>query len=119
MQNYSDCFQKVKKKCFNFISAQETKKENKPGDVYIQTSAECGSCKKRIEEKLNYTKGVRFAELDLRDKVLHVKFSTKKISLEEIKNILSETGYDADDVKANPKAVKELPACCQPGGMSK
>ena len=27
MQNYSDCFQKVKKKCFNFISAQETKKE--------------------------------------------------------------------------------------------
>ncbi len=27
MQNYSDCFQKVKKKCFNFISVQETKKE--------------------------------------------------------------------------------------------
>ena len=27
MQNYSDCFQKVKKKCFKFISAQETKKE--------------------------------------------------------------------------------------------
>ena len=27
MQNYSDCFQKVKKKCFNFISTQETKKE--------------------------------------------------------------------------------------------
>ena len=27
MQNYSDCFQKVKKKCFNFISSQETKKE--------------------------------------------------------------------------------------------
>ena len=27
MQNYSDCFQKVKKKCFNFISSQETKTE--------------------------------------------------------------------------------------------
>ena len=27
MQNHSDCFEKVKEKCFNFISSQETKKE--------------------------------------------------------------------------------------------
>ena len=27
MQNHSDCFEKVKKKCFHFISSQETKKE--------------------------------------------------------------------------------------------
>ena len=27
MQNHSECFQKVKVKCFNFISSQETKKE--------------------------------------------------------------------------------------------
>jgi len=27
MQNYFDCFQKVKKKCYSFISSQETKRE--------------------------------------------------------------------------------------------
>ena len=27
MQNHLDCYQKVKKKCFNFINLQETKKE--------------------------------------------------------------------------------------------
>ena len=27
MQNHLDCYQKVKKKCFNFIASQETKKE--------------------------------------------------------------------------------------------
>ena len=27
MQNHLDCYQKVKKKCFNFITSQETKKE--------------------------------------------------------------------------------------------
>lgn len=85
--------------------------------VEIQTSAECGDCKNRIEEKLNYTKGVKFAELDLETKKVKVKFSPKKISLEDIKRILSETGYDADEVKAIPEAVKKLPACCQPGGM--
>jgi len=28
----------------------------------IQTSAQCGDCKERIEGKLNYTKGIKFAE---------------------------------------------------------
>ena len=27
MQNHLDCYQKVKKKCFDFITSQETKKE--------------------------------------------------------------------------------------------
>lgn len=88
-------------------------------EVKIKTSAECGSCKDRIEEKLNYTKGIQFAELDVLSKELTVKFNSKKISLVQIKKELSELGYDADEVKANPKSVKELPACCQPGGMKK
>lgn len=92
------------------VSAQES------GEAKIQTSAECGSCKTRIEDKLNYTKGIKFAELDLTTKVLEVKYSPKKITLAEIKTILSETGYDADEVKANPAAVESLPACCKPGG---
>lgn len=85
----------------------------------IMTSAECGQCKDRIEGVLNYTKGVKFAELDVPSKVVTVKYSTKKISLDEIRQILSETGYDADEVKANPEEVKKLPMCCQPGGMHK
>ncbi len=97
---------------FTGVSYSQTVEEAK-----IKTSAECGSCKERIEEKLNYTGGVRFAELDVESKVLTVKYSTKKITLDEIKKILSELGYDADDVKANPKAVEKLPTCCKPGGM--
>ena len=87
--------------------------------VVIQTSAECGSCKTRIEEKLNYTKGVKFAELNLDDKKVTVKYSTNKITLAEIKQILAETGYDADEVKAISAAVEKLPTCCKPGGMKK
>lgn len=86
-------------------------------EVVIQTSAECGQCKKRIEEKLNYTRGVVFAELDVPSKKLTVKFKADKITLDEIRTIITELGYDADDVKANPSAVKKLPKCCQPNGM--
>ncbi len=85
----------------------------------IQTSAQCGDCKQRIEDGLNYTKGVRFAELDNDTKKVTVKYASSKISLEEIKQKIASIGYDADDVKAPEEAVKKLPACCQPGGMDK
>ena len=97
------------------VNAQE--KKSKLETVIIQTSAECGDCKDRIEEMLNYTKGVKFSELDLETKKVTVKFSPKKISLGQIKTKLSELGYDADEVKSNPESVKKLPLCCQPGGI--
>lgn len=84
----------------------------------IQTSAECGSCKKRIEGKLNYTNGVKFAELDMATKKVTVKYNEKKISLMEVKKVISETGYAADEVAAVPEAVEKLPTCCKPGGMA-
>ncbi|MEZ4889171.1 MAG: cation transporter [Crocinitomicaceae bacterium] len=93
--------------------AQELKKVE---EVVIQTSAECNDCKVRLEDKLNYTKGIRFADLDVPSMKLTVSYTTKKIDLATIKQIISELGYDADDVKANPAAQKALPACCQPHG---
>lgn len=97
----------------NFVSAQKAVK------VVIKTSVECGDCKERIESKLNYTKGISFAEVDFETKELTVKFKSDKITLEEIKKIVSEIGYDADEMKANELAQKKLPLCCQPGGMKK
>ena len=88
-------------------------------EIDILTSAECGTCKKILEEKLNYTRGVRFAELDVQTKVLKVSYSTKKIDPNTIRKVISETGYDADEVSANPSSQQQLPKCCQPGGMKK
>lgn len=89
----------------------------KPKEVIIKTNSECGMCKSRIEEKLNYTKGIVYCELDIPSKNLTVRYKESKINLASIKSILSELGYDADDVKANPESQKKLPACCKPGGM--
>lgn len=86
-------------------------------EAVLKTSAECGQCKERVEEKLNYTKGIVFADLDYKTQLLTVKFKPSKISLKEIKQIVSDLGYGIDDVKANPEAQKALPQCCQPGGM--
>lgn len=96
----------------NFTFAQNTSKPT----IKIQTTAECNECKARIENKLNYTKGISWAELDVSSKVCTVKFNSKKISKAEILSIIANLGYDADSVKANVEAYKALPACCKIGG---
>jgi len=101
--------------CLSYsVSAQ--KKTNKE-EVIIHTSSQCGDCKERIEDRFNYQKGIVFAELDLKTDNLTIKYKTDKISLEEIKEILNELGYDADDQKAKLEQINTLPQCCQPGGM--
>lgn len=85
-------------------------------EVEIQTNAQCGECKERIENKLNYTKGIKFAELDLSTKKVLVSYNEKKISVEEIKQVIAEIGYSADDVEPVKTAQEALPKCCQPGG---
>jgi copper chaperone CopZ len=82
----------------------------------IQTSAQCGDCKERIEGKLNYTKGIKFAELDNQTKIVTVKYDPKKIDLVAIKQTIAKIGYDADEVKAAKEDVEKLPKCCQPHG---
>ena len=82
----------------------------------IQTNAQCGDCKDRIEEELNFTSGVIYAELDLETKKVEVKYNSKRITVDVIKKTIASIGYNADDVKADETAQAELPACCQPGG---
>jgi len=93
------------------------KPTGKTETVVIQTSAECGECKERIEGALNYTKGVKFAELDLDSRKLTVKFKNDVISLAELKKQIAALGYNADEVVADPAAYEKLPACCKAGGM--
>ena len=49
-------------------------------------------------------------------KVVEVKFKPSKTNKEALQMVLVNIGYQADDRKANPEALKALPLCCQPGG---
>ncbi|MFD1553044.1 hypothetical protein DNU06_12000 [Putridiphycobacter roseus] len=81
--------------------------------ITIKTSALCGDCKERIENELNYTKGVKFAELDLESNFITVKYKTKKTSEKIIKEAVTNLGYHANEMERNSAAFSELPGCCQ------
>jgi len=89
--------------------------------VQIITSAECvaNCCKDRIEQEMQFTKGVTSVNLNVESQVLTVTFKTKKNSVENIRKIISNLGYNADDVRANENAHNALPNCCQSLDFSK
>lgn len=107
-----------------FISGSILLQSQRPADttenatIEIKTSAECGMCKTRIEKALNLTKGVVSSSLNIPTRVVTVTYNPKKITPAKIRDIISRTGYDADDVKARPGAYKRLPECCRKNGMS-
>ena len=83
--------------------------------VKIATSAQCigDCCKERIEEEMQFTKGVTAVNLDVESQVLTVTFKIKKTNLDKIKRAISLIGYDADEIIADIKAHDKLPKCCQ------
>jgi mercuric ion binding protein len=84
--------------------------------VTIQTSAICESCKNRIEKALKASDGVMEANLNLASKKIKVKYDPAKLTPDQVRTIISKTGYDADGVKADPSSYNNLPKCCQKGG---
>ena len=83
--------------------------------VKILTSASCVGicCKDRIEQEMQFTRGVTAVDLDIESKILTVTFKTKKTDAEKLRKAISLIGYNADDVQANKKAHDKLPSCCQ------
>jgi cation transport ATPase len=79
----------------------------------IRTSAVCDMCKKTIEEGMAFTKGVKYASLDVETKLLTVAINPKKTDAVGVRKAVNALGYDADDSPADPKAYDKLHACCK------
>jgi hypothetical protein len=88
--------------------------QKKLQSVSIQTSAVCEMCEDLIINKtLAFEKGIKFAEMDVKTGLLGVRFRKDKTSLNHIRSVISQLGYSADSVKANPKAYEALHFCCK------
>lgn len=103
---------------FLFTSCNSSKEVTQTGTSKKETQrfvvyGQCGMCKDRIEGKLNYTKGVQYAEWNEKDKVLEVSFNPQKISLDEIKQHLAEVGHDSDTHRAADANYDQLHTCCK------
>lgn len=79
---------------------------------YCDHFAVCES-KTALEKDLMLTKGVKSVVIDAAAMTITVKYNAKRTTPDKIRTVISNSGYDADDVKANPKAQGKLDGCCQ------
>jgi copper chaperone CopZ len=76
-------------------------------------TVQCDQCKDRIEKVLFKQYGVSSAKVDVKKKTTTVTWLTDRTNIENIKAVIANAGYDADDVTAEESAYKKLPACCK------
>ena len=94
--------------------AQNKTKTRKVETVEIQTSAVCDMCKELIIDKnLVFEKGLKYADMDVETGILTVRYRNDKTSASHIRNLISDLGYSADSVKADPEAYDNLHFCCK------
>jgi mercuric ion binding protein len=74
---------------------------------------ECDDCGYNIDTSIRKAKGIKKVVIDPEGSTVMVTYRTDKTSPEEIRLALSKSGFDADDVKADPEAYAKLDGCCK------
>ena len=76
----------------------------------------CGSCAKNIEKAVYRVEGVKQVDVDLKTKIVSVRFVPAQTNVETIEMAISDAGYDANSRKRNLEAYEKLDACCKIDG---
>jgi mercuric ion binding protein len=86
-------------------------------------TVQCEMCKTRIENYMSHEEGIIKVTVDFKKKTTTVSWWSDRTNIENVKTLIANCGYDADDVTAEPDSYKRLPTCCKKpedgGGMPK
>jgi mercuric ion binding protein len=97
----------------SWATLQKQEKKAKYEKAVIKTSAVCNMCKTKIEHHLKSINGIEKAVVSLGNQQVKLKYDPQQITLDKVKQAISQLGYDADNIKANPEAYQKLPSCCK------
>ena len=76
---------------------------------------QCGMCQKNIENGLKSIPGISKVSVDLDSKTTSVTYDSQKANVKTIENSISKSGYQANNLKADPVTYESLPDCCKIG----
>ncbi|WP_177734626.1 heavy-metal-associated domain-containing protein [Flavobacterium inviolabile] len=102
-----------------FLSLSSLTAKAQVQKAVIKTAIVCDHCKQcetcggLLEKKLIRHKGIQMITLDETKMTITVIYNSKKTDLNSIKTAISLLGYDADDIKADPKGYENLDGCCK------
>lgn len=103
-------------------SLQVYGQSSKTETVIIKTAISCDHCKqcescgKNIYDGIYKEAGIKKIKIDPDAHTVTVTYNSSKTSPEKIRLAISKTGFDADDIKADPEAYAKLDGCCKSDG---
>lgn len=90
----------------------QAQKPPKKATVEITVSGNCGMCERRINTALD-TKGIMASSWDRHTKKAEIVYNPRKISENEIHELIAGVGHDTEKLKAKKEVYEKLPGCCQ------
>lgn len=78
----------------------------------FKVSGNCGMCKKTIEGAAKNS-GATYANWDTDSKIMTVKYTSAKTSVDKIQKGIADAGYDNEKFTGNNEAYNELHECCK------
>lgn len=94
-----------------FLASATAPAQDKNVKATIKVYGNCMMCEERIEGALDRA-GIKFASWDAETKNLEVVYNSKKITEQQIHELIAAVGHDTDKVKATNEVYAELPYCC-------
>ena len=73
----------------------------------------CDACKDKVEQALFKQYGIISYKVDVKKLTTTVSWVTDRSDIEQIKTMIANAGFDADDVTADEDVYKRLPPCCK------
>ena len=98
------------------VSAQKAEKYD---ECKIKVSAECNSCKDKIEKNIAFEKGIKDVNVDLETKVVTLKYKPDQTNPEKLLKAIEKLGYKAELVKSEDKATGDSKKCNDPSPCKK
>lgn len=95
----------------SFLLSVPSFAQSKVTTAHIKVFGNCGMCKSRIEKVLDHS-GIKLAKWNTKTKDLEVVYNKKKISEQQIHELVASVGHDTDKVKAKDEVYAKLPFCC-------
>jgi|688.fasta_scaffold80063_2 mercuric ion binding protein len=93
------------------VSAQTTTTADIKTEIYCSHCSQCETCGQRFDTELYKLKGLK--SFTIAGNTIKVSYNPKKITIDKIRECISNCGYDADDVKATEKGLSSLDGCCK------
>jgi mercuric ion binding protein len=87
--------------------------------IIKSTNLRCWECSERLDKYLT-VENKSFLEsaliewkINLQKGEIKIKYLPDRANIEDIKAVINNAGFDADDEKAEPEAYKKLPTACK------